>query len=317
MSTGNSLGLFIKGIADALREATGTVDKISPMDFANMIRYLQFYDGSFHVTNKLIGQNPLDIGDSYQYTFANGTPDLCLLFSAASSDVFSAFTPVPYTSDIIQLPEMSQLLTPGNAINTTSVSVTNQGLLTISADTTRHSSITETNMIFVLFLYITDEGEYDFDFDCVTVPIRLSFLSSFDVVRNSNKYGNYTVEDVEDGYLQITFTGPRNNNQDNSDGFYFRNYSYTSNTVYYDLYVDDYQIVSPSNLSDTNWGFYEGSSGGLFSSGAYHMTSKNNIRTTDPILGIARSGSVQFNVSSSYSGGFPLVIKLRANISYV
>jgi hypothetical protein len=65
MSTGNSLGLFIKGIADALREALGTVDKISPMDFADLIRDLQFMDGSFHVTNKLIGQNTLDIDDRY------------------------------------------------------------------------------------------------------------------------------------------------------------------------------------------------------------------------------------------------------------
>jgi hypothetical protein len=65
-------------------------------------------------------------------------------------------------------------------------------------------------MVFVLFLKITESGEYDFDFDCVTVPVRLSYLSSFDVVRNSNKDGNYTVEDVEDGYLQITFTGPAN-----------------------------------------------------------------------------------------------------------
>ena len=65
MSTGNSLGLFIKGIADALREAMGTAEKISPMDFANLIRDLQFMDGSFHATNKLMGQSPLDIGDSH------------------------------------------------------------------------------------------------------------------------------------------------------------------------------------------------------------------------------------------------------------
>ena len=320
MSTGNSLGLFIKGIADALREAIGTVEKISPMDFANLIRELQFMDGSFHATNKLMGQSPLDIGDSYQYTFAHGDPNFCVLFSIASSEVFSVFTPVPYQNDQLFIPEASQQLIPGNAINTTSVNITDQGLLTVSADTSRHSTITKETIIFILFIHITDEGVYDLDFDLVQVPIRLSYLSSFDVVRNSNKQSNYTVEDTDDGYLQITFNGPTDPSDDdatNADGFYFRNYSYTSNTTYYDLYVDDYQVIRPSNLTDANWGFYNGSSGGLFSSGSYTMVSKDELRTSDAFLGMAQRGSVQFNVGSSYRGRFPLTIKMRANITYV
>lgn len=47
------------------------------------------------------------------------------------------------------------------------------------------------------------------------------------------------------------------------------------------------------------------------------MVSKNDLRTSDSFLGIAQRGSVQFNVSSSYNGGFPLTIKLKANIIYV
>lgn len=320
MSKKNSLSDYFKDLADAIRSVTGITNPISPQDFADLIRSFYGIDGSFHVTNKLIGQTPLDIGASHQYTFVNGDPDLCVLFSAASAEVFSVFTPVPYQSDLLYLPDMSQQLVPGNAINTTTVSITNAGLLSVTADTTRYSSNTEDNIVFVLFLNVNDEGVYDYDFDVVSIPIRLSYLSASDVVANSSKQGNYTVEDVEDGYLQITFNGPIDPDSEdatNADGFYFRNYSYSSNTVYYDLYVDDYQVVTPSNLTDANWGFYNGSSGGLFSSGSYVMVSKNDLRTSDAFWGIAQRGSVQFNVSSSYNGGFPLTIKLKANIIYV
>lgn len=327
MSTQNSLSDYFKDLADAIRSVTGITDKISPQDFADLIRSFYGIDGSFHVINKLIGQTVLGIGESHQYQFVNGTPDLVAMFSVASAEVSSVFKPEAFSSELLNIQGMTQTLIPGNAINTTSVIINDEGLLTVTADTSRQSSIIENNVIFVLFLHIHEDGTYDYDFDCVTVPIRLSFLSTADIVANSSKQSNYVAEDTEDGYLQITFNGPKNNgngngngnnNDDttNADGFYFQNYSYSRNTTYYDLYVEDYEVIAPSGLTDANWGFYNGSSGGLFSSGSYTMVSKNDLRTTDAFWGIAQSGRVQFNVSSSYNGEFPLIIKLRANIIY-
>lgn len=319
MSTQNSLSDYFKGLADAIRSVTGITDKISPQDFADLIRSFYGIDGSFHVINKLIGQTVLGIGESHQYQFVNGTPDLVAMFSVASAEVSSVFKPEAFSSELLNIQGMTQTLVPGNAINTTSVIINDEGLLTVTADTSRQSSIIENNVIFVLFLHIKEDGTYDYDFDCVTVPIRLSFLSTVDIVANSSKQSNYVAENTEDGYLQITFNGPTDPNSENAtnaDGFYFQNYSYSRNTTYYDLYVEDYEVIAPSGLTDTNWGFYNGSSGGLFSSGSYTMVSKNDLRTTDAFLGFAQSGRVQFNVSSSYNGGFPLIIKLRANIIY-
>ena len=137
------------------------------------------------------------------------------------------------------------------------------------------------------------EKEEDGGDDVVVPPVTESaYLKASDFVHNPEKVTGATVSDLENGYVELTFTAKK-------QGFWITSDTFTPYSTSVEIIVEDFQTFSNGEPVEITkgCGFYS-------STGAYYTTS-----TTDAT--VYPNDGVQFNTSNSGYGDQPLPLTIR------
>ena len=119
-----------------------------------------------------------------------------------------------------------------------------------------------------------------------------AYLKASDFVHNPEKVTGATVSDLENGYVELTFTAKK-------QGFWITSDTFTPYSTSVEIIVEDFQTFSNGEPVEITkgCGFYS-------STGAYYTTS-----TTDAT--VYPNDGVQFNTSNSGYGDQPLPLTIR------